>query len=168
MGIRFSFGISFPFSMVIALWVTQNMMLLCRRYSRGHRRSHDLTTSHIYIQCTPCSLSCGPPLCPFHAPSTSPRSPRVSSMALFSIPCPHLVKFHHAKFEKKIGDYHLFQWELGSGGSKGGAPARPFPSPWPKIYSISCSFYEILPKSDVGTPSYGESLIFPCLVIFVV
>ena len=97
-----------------------------------------------------------------------PRSYYVSSMATVFL-VPHLVKFHHVKFEKKrrlpLISMGTRQWRIY--GTRGGAPGTPLPSPWPKIYSISCSFYENLPKSDVGTPSYRESLIRPCLVICV-
>ena len=56
-----------------------------------------------------------------------------------------------------------------SGGFRGRAGRAP--PPWPKIFSISCSFSQNLAKSyvgapppwRVGAPSYGESWIRPWL-----
>ena len=58
-----------------------------------------------------------------------------------------------------------------SGGSKG-APPAPAPPLGPKIFLISCSFFENLAKLYIVRPmegwhpSYGESWIRPCLPSF--
>ena len=70
----------------------------------------------------------------------------------------HLVANVISKLEKHEGMLSSLQWRI-----LGGAP-------WPKIFSIACSFFENLAKSYVSAParkvstySYGEFWICPYL-----